>query len=157
VQTDAAINPGNSGGPLVNARGELVGINTAVVPFAQGIGFAIPAQTLGWVFPLLVAHGELRRRYLGVAVRSESLDTGLSARAGQAKAVRILKVSSPSPADSAGIRDGDLVLAVNDKEVKSVDDLQRLLVLSGDKEVAVDVWRKNGRRRLAAKPSPLMA
>ena len=81
----------------MNARGEVVGINTAVIPWAQGMGFAVSARTATWVTSVLMARGKVERRYLGVAARSEQLSPELAASTGQPKAVRILQVGSGSP------------------------------------------------------------
>src|SRR5262249_32742962 len=110
IQTDAAINPGNSGGPLVNAHGEVVGINTAVIPGAQGMGFAVSARTATWVTSVLMQRGRVDRRYLGVAARSEQLSPALAEATGQSKAVRILQVGPGSPAETAGLRPDDLLI-----------------------------------------------
>ncbi|MFZ5481382.1 MAG: S1C family serine protease, partial [Myxococcota bacterium] len=89
IQTDAAINPGNSGGPLVDAEGEVVGISTAIVPWAQGLGFAVPAHTAGWVASVLMRHGEVRRPVLGVHARSVDLD---ARKTGRSRALHIVEV-----------------------------------------------------------------
>ena len=86
IQTDAAINPGNSGGPLLNARGQVVGVNTAMLPFAQGIGFAVPSGTAAWVASLLLRSGVVRRRFLGIAARNETLKGPELAAVGQRRA-----------------------------------------------------------------------
>jgi serine protease Do len=153
LQTDAAINPGNSGGPLVDAWGEVVGINTAIIPWAQGIGFAIPAQTAAWVAALLIQHGEVRRRYLGIAARGEALDPALAQQAGQPKAVRVLEVRPASPAASAGLVPGDLLLRMDGAALASVNDLQRGLVFAGDGEVRLELWRSGQRHALSIHPS----
>ncbi len=102
LQTDAAINPGNSGGPLVDMRGRLVGINTAMLQRAQGIGFAISASVAAWIAPILIRHGVVRRRFLGVSGRNER--AAESEHGGQASVhgVRILEVARNSPAAWGG-------------------------------------------------------
>ncbi len=141
IQTDAAINPGNSGGPLLNVRGQVVGINTAVLPFAQGIGFAVPSSTASWVAALLLRHGEVRRRFLGVAAKNETLSSELATRVGQPKAVRLMEISRNSPASDGGLQSNDMVLQLNGNAVNNVDDLQRLLALDQDNVVDLTVWR----------------
>ena len=152
LQTDAAINPGNSGGPLLNAWGEVVGINTAIIPWAQGIGFAIPSQTASWVAALLIQKGEIQRRYLGIGARGEVLPPVLAQQAGQARAVRVLEVRSSTPADSAGLRQGDLLLSIEGEAISGVNDLQKALVFGGG-EVGLEVLREGQRRSLRAKPT----
>lgn len=153
LQTDAAINPGNSGGPLVNARGEVVGINTAVIPWAQGMGFAVSARTATWVTSVLMTRGKIERRYLGVAARSEQLAPGLAASTGQPKAVRILSVGAGSPAESAGLRPEDLLLGVHGEPVGNVDDIHRLMVTRGVEVVPLALWRRNAREFVTVVPS----
>lgn len=130
VQTDAALNPGNSGGPLVNTRGEVVGVNTAVIRPAQGISFAVSAETARVVVPQLLRDGRVRRSYLGIGgqdvplprllVRYHHLpsDTG----------VLVTEVTKNAPAAHAGIRDGDLIVRFEGVPVERTDDLHRLLV-----------------------------
>jgi len=150
VQTDAAINPGNSGGPLVNVDGEVVGINTAVVPWAQGIGFAVPARTASWVASVLMRSGEVRRPHLGIAARSEALAARLVPEARQARGIRIFKVEAGTAAAAAGLLRGDVVLTANGDPVSNIDDLQGVMVLTGRGEVGLEVLRHGSRHRLAA-------
>lgn len=152
IQTDAAINPGNSGGPLLDAWGQVVGINTAIIPWAQGIGFAIPAQTASWIAALLIQKGEIQRRYLGIGARSEVLPPVLAQQAGQARAVRVLEVRSSTPADAAGLRQGDLLLSIENEALSGVNDLQKALVF-GEGEVRLEVLRDGKHRSLRAKPT----
>jgi serine protease Do len=146
VQTDAAINPGNSGGPLLNARGEVVGINTIVLPFAQGIGFAIPAGTASWIASMLIQHGSVTRRYLGIAASAVALSRVETHEVGQARAVRVHRIADASPAARGGLASGDLVTDVNGAQVRSVDDLQRVMALAPHEALRLGVWR-GGRRR----------
>jgi len=152
IQTDAAINPGNSGGPLLDADGSVLGINTAIIPWAQGIGFAIPAPTASWVAGVLIHEGEVRRPFLGIAARSEELQGELSRSTGRNRAVRVLRVGADSPAQSAGLKKGDLLLSANGRTVSSIDDLQRVMVLSGQAEVRLEVYRGERREELLARP-----
>jgi len=154
IQTDAAINPGNSGGPLLDADGNVLGINTAIIPWAQGIGFAIPSPTASWVAAVIIRTGEIRRPFLGIAAKGEELLPTLSRGAGQTRAVRILSVGTGSPAQEAGLKKGDLVLTANGKPIASVDDLQRVMVLAGPGEVQLEIYRGEDRRRMSAFPKP---
>jgi len=154
IQTDAAINPGNSGGPLLDADGEVVGINTAVIPWAQGIGFAIPAYTASWVAAVLIKSGEVRRPFLGIAARGEELGPGLATATGRRRAVRVLDVNATEPADRAGVREGDLLISANGSPVSSVDDLQRVMVLDQGGELKLEVWRDQQRREVLVRPRP---
>ena len=129
LQTDAALNPGNSGGPLVNAASEVIGVNTAIIPAAQGICFAIAVDTVKWVVAQLLAHGKVRRGYLGFA----GATVPLSRRAarffdvGNTGAVRVESVERDSPASRTGVKVGDLVLLFDGKLVNGIDDVHRLL------------------------------
>ena len=155
LQTDAAINPGNSGGPLINTRGQVVGLNTLVLPYAQGIGFAVGASTAAWVASLLIQRGKVERRFLGIAATAVNLDTRLAQDAGQPRAVKVLRVQDGTPAHDAGLQVDDLLLSINRKQVGSVDDLQRLMALATDEEVTLDVLRKGGaRKKVSARTRP---
>ncbi len=157
VQTDAAVNPGNSGGPLLDARGEVVGVTTAMLPWARGIGFAVPARTAGWVASVLIHEGEVRRPFLGVAARGEDLDLETARDAGSARAVRILGVVAGSPAALAGLAEGDLLLAAAGSPVETLDDVVRAMVLGRPPEISLDVLRGRERRTLAIRPRPAQA
>jgi serine protease Do len=154
VQTDAAINPGSSGGPLLDATGVAVGITTAVIPMARGLGFAIPAHTANWVVPMLMRSGRIERPILGISAHGVELTARESAEHGQSRAVRVLEVASSEPAERAGVRRGDLVLQANADEVGSVDDIIRAMVLGGDNELALELSRGGERLRLSVTPRP---
>ncbi len=133
LQTDAALNPGNSGGPLVSAAAEVIGLNTAIIPGAQGICFAIAIDTVKWVVAQLLKHGKVRRGHLGFggANLPFSRRAALHFALDNTGAVRVESVESGSPAARAGVRIGDLVLRFDGKAVNGIDDLHRLL--SGDR------------------------
>jgi S1-C subfamily serine protease len=153
IQTDAAINPGNSGGPLVDVEGKVVGINTAIIPFAQGIGFAVPAHTANWIAAVLIQRGHIRRPFIGIAARSEELPHTLSKDLGQPRAVRVLSVGDDSPADRAGLHKGDMLLTVNGSAIGSIDDIQRIMVLSDARDVEIALLRGEKRQAISVKPS----
>ena len=155
IQTDAALNPGNSGGPLVSSRGEVVGVNTAVIMGAQGICFAVAANTASFVLGELVRHGRVRRAYIGVAAqhapisRRRRLFTGIT----QDSAVMVGTVEPDSPAARAGVKFGDILLSLDGSTITGADDLVR--TLTGEtigREVALDVLR--GTERLTIKLTP---
>ncbi|MDX6770719.1 MAG: trypsin-like peptidase domain-containing protein [Elusimicrobiota bacterium] len=122
VQTDAALNPGNSGGPLLDSRGRVIGVNTAVIAGAQGLCFAIPVDTAKFVAGELIRDGKVRRAWLGVA--------GQEVRDSRRGALLVVGVEPGSPAELAGVRRGDMLLALDGREVAGVDDLHR--ALTGD-------------------------
>ena len=127
VQHTAALNPGNSGGPLVNSRGGVVGINTAIIAQAQGIGFAVPATTAQWVLTELLTQGRVRRAYLGISGRDRPLDHRLVRALGLPlmRAVEVLSRDGEGPAAQSDLRPGDLVVAVNEVPVDGMDALFR--------------------------------
>jgi S1-C subfamily serine protease len=129
VQHTAPLNPGNSGGPLVDFRGRLVGVNTAIIAFAQGMSFAIPSETVDWVVPKLLAEGRVRRVYLGIQGQSRPLEKriaerhGLEGRGG----VEVVSVEGGMPAAIAGLRPGDVIVSVQDTRIERIDTLLRAL------------------------------
>lgn len=129
VQTDAALNPGNSGGPLVNTHGDVVGINTAVIVPAQGISFAVSADTARVIVPQLLREGRVRRSYLGIAAQDVPLPRRLvrhyHLRA--STGVLVTEVTSGSPAQRSGVKDGDLLVTFGGEPIERTDDLHRLL------------------------------
>jgi S1-C subfamily serine protease len=152
VQTDAAVNPGNSGGPLLDAAGAVVGITTAMLPFARGIGFAVPGHTASWIASVLIGEGEVRRPFLGVAARGEDLSPAAARASGRSRAVRILEVVAGSPAAGAGLAAGDLLVRAADGPVETLDDLVRVMVLGHPAELPVDVLRGEDSRRIVIRP-----
>ena len=129
VQHTAALNPGNSGGPLVDSRGRVVGVNTAIIAMAQGIGFAVPAGTAQWVLTEILTQGRVRRAYLGVSVRDRALDLRLvrALDLPVARAVEIVSRDEQGPAATADLRSGDLIIEVNGAPVDGIDALHRQL------------------------------
>jgi S1-C subfamily serine protease len=129
LQTDAALNPGNSGGPLVDSRGEVIGVNTAIIPGAQGICFATAIDTVKWVVVQLLRDGRVRRGYLGIAGANMPLPRRIARHfeLQNARAVRVESVESGGPAERAGVLAGDLIVAFEARAVNGIDDLHRLL------------------------------
>ena len=127
IQTDAALNPGNSGGALVDGRGCVVGINTAVAGVGLGLAVPINAATRG-IVGALMSEGRFRRAYLGIALGPRPLPPRLAQQLGRASAVEVVETVEDSPADSAGLRPEDLILEVDGSPVESVSDLQRHMV-----------------------------
>jgi S1-C subfamily serine protease len=129
IQTDAALNPGNSGGPLVNARGEVIGVNTAIIPGAQGICFATASDSAQWVLGQLLAHGRVKRGWLGVAGANAPLARRIARHHGieNASGVRVRSIERGSPASVAGIESGDLIVSFDGQIITGVDRLQQTL------------------------------
>jgi len=129
IQTDAALNPGNSGGPLVDSRGRVVGINTAVILPAQGICFAVGINTAKFVAAQLIRHGKIRRGRIGVAGQNVPLlRLAVRAHALESKTgVLVTGVEPNSPADRAGVKEGDIIVGLAGQPVSGIDDLHRLL------------------------------
>jgi S1-C subfamily serine protease len=129
IQTDAALNPGNSGGPLVNSRGEVIGVNTAVILPAQGLCFAIAANTAQFVVGRLIRDGRIRRSYVGVAGQNTPLarqlvrfyDLRVSA------GIRVASIEPNSPAAQSALREGDVIIGFGGHDVEGIDQLHRLL------------------------------
>ena len=127
IQTDAAINPGNSGGPLVNLRGEVIGINTAIISRSggyQGIGFAIPINMARNVMRQIIDKGTVKRGWLGVRIQELSSDLAKSFGLSQAKGALIAEIVKKSPAEKAGLRQGDIILKYNGIEIKNIAHLR---------------------------------
>ncbi|MEI6047168.1 MAG: trypsin-like peptidase domain-containing protein, partial [Chloroflexota bacterium] len=129
IQTDAALNPGNSGGPLVDSRGQVVGINTAIIAMAQGICFAIPINTAKWVTGLLMQEGKVTRGYLGISCQQRPLNQNVIRTYNLAykTGVVILQIAPNSPAATAGLRSSDIIISLDNQPVTSVDQLHKLL------------------------------
>jgi S1-C subfamily serine protease len=156
IQTDAALNPGNSGGPLVTTRGDVIGINTAVILPAQGLCFAIASNTARFVAARLIRDGRVRRSYIGVGGQSVPVPRAL-ARANQiaaASGVLVVSVEPDSPAARAGLRDGDVLLAFAGEAVAGVDDLHRKLTDGRIGQPAkITILRGRDRRELTVIPA----
>lgn len=156
VQTDAALNPGNSGGPLVNSRGEVVGVNTAMIAAAQGICFAIGVNTASFVVGRLLRDGHIRRSFIGVAGQSVPLVRklvryhALETEGG----VFVVSVENGSPAERAGLRSGDIVVGFAGSPVRGIDDLHRSLT---DERVgaSTEMIILRGTRKLELKVTPV--
>ena len=131
LQTDAALNPGNSGGPLVDSRGEVIGVNTAIIPGAQGICFATAIDTVKAVVVQLLRDGKVRRGYLGIAGATVPLARRLARHFELAneRAVRVESVEAAGPAARAGVAAGDLIVGYGGQQVNGIDDLHRLLTV----------------------------
>jgi S1-C subfamily serine protease len=145
IQTDAALNPGNSGGPLVNSRGEVVGVNTATIPSAQGLCFAIGIDTAQRIAVQLMKDGKVRRGYIGIAGQNIDLPRPLIRHfllPGN-RGVFIVSVEENSPAQQAQLREGDIIVGFEGQKIENMDDLHRLLTESPlDRSISLKVIRK---------------
>jgi S1-C subfamily serine protease len=153
IQSDVALNPGNSGGPLVDSRGTVVGVNTAIILGAQGISFSVPIDTAKWVVAELIAKGRVRRGWLGIAAQNRPVARDLARRLGlgHASGVEVTGFDERGPASGSGLLKGDVVVGIGEQPVESVDDIHRTLskwplegplhlrVLRGGKLANVDV------------------
>jgi S1-C subfamily serine protease len=148
IQTDAALNPGNSGGPLVDSRGRVVGINTAVIQPAQGICFAVPVNTAKTILPQLLQHGKVVRGYLGLHARQVPVAPDLRRRyeLEQTTGVEILMLEEDGPAQTGGLWIDDVVVGFAGRPVGNVDDLHRLLTTHPVGIPAAVVVLREGRR-----------
>ena len=160
IQTDAPLNPGNSGGPLVDSRGRVVGINTAVIYGSQGICFAIPVNTAKWVTAQLIREGKVRRAYLGISGQTAAIPRGLVLEYGLAaeSGVRVVEVQPGTAASDAGVRAGDIIIRIGEMAVASPDDLQRSLGAHPVGEaLSIEVLRGAERVRMITHPRELPA
>lgn len=147
IQTDAALNPGNSGGPLLNSRGEVVGVNTAIIRGAQSISFAVAIDIAAWVIPQLLQHGRVRRAYLGVLGTTMALDRRVvrAFELTQSHAVRVSSLEPESPAARAGLRESDLIVGIDGVTIDSVDRLHQTLDAGRIlRDCVLKVLRSNG-------------
>jgi len=155
VQTDAALNPGNSGGPLVSSAGEVIGVNTAVIRGAQGIAFAIAANTASFVISEIIRFGRVRRAFIGVSADTVALPrrAALTAQVASGTAARLRSIEPASPAASAGLKEGDVIVAIDGRAVAGIDDLVRLLDAGRiGRETTCTVLRRSGIIRIALTP-----
>ena len=158
IQTDAALNPGNSGGPLVDSRGRVIGINTAIIAGSQGICFSIPINTAKWIASQLIRDGRVRRSYLGISGQTIALDRRLIVRyrLKGSTGVMVTEVQPDSAAANAGLKPGDIIILLGNKPIASLDDLQ--LVLSRHPvgvPLAIDVIRSRERFNFEVFPAEL--
>jgi serine protease Do len=158
IQTDASINPGNSGGPLFNMAGEVVGINTAVMPQGQGIGFAIPANVAKPLIPQLQSRGRVTRGYLGVSVQSISPELGRALGLHGRKGALVADVAAHSPAQEAGIRRGDVITGLDDQPIEDARALSaRVAQAPVGRDVEVSLLRDGVETRVSARVGELQS
>ena len=145
IQTDASINPGNSGGPLFNMNGEVIGINTAIIPNGQGIGFAIPVNTAKPLIPQLVKNGKVTRGYLGVTIQSVTPELAKALNIDRDKGALVADVMKDSPAEKAGFKRGDIIISYNGKTVQNSHDLPPMVAASPIGQAATVGILRDGR------------
>jgi serine protease Do len=164
LQTDAAINPGNSGGPLLNARGQVIGMNTAIIRGAQGLGFAIPINTVQKISQELITQGKVEHPYLGVQMANltPAIKQRLNERFGDRinitadRGVLIVRIISGSPADNARLTPGDVIRSINNQSVTAVEEVQKIVESSQiGRPLQLQVERKGQTRQIAVTPAPL--
>jgi S1-C subfamily serine protease len=129
IQTDAALNPGNSGGPLLDSKGNVIGINTAIIQYAQGICFAIPVNTMRWVVTRLITEGKVVRGFLGISGQTVPLPVRVVRyfQLDRDSGVQIIDVTTSGPARRAGLKEGDIIVALGGGPVATIDDIHRRL------------------------------
>jgi periplasmic serine protease, Do/DeqQ family len=150
IQTDAPINPGNSGGPLINIRGEVIGINTAIVAEGQGLGFAIPINLAKWVADQLMAKGRVVRGWLGVVI--QEITPEIAETIGVKEGILVAQVAPGSPAEKAGLKVGDIIVAVDGEKVREVRELQfRIMKTLPGTEITLTIIRGGKEQTIKAK------
>ncbi|MBR1486568.1 MAG: Do family serine endopeptidase [Synergistaceae bacterium] len=143
LQTDAAINPGNSGGPLLNMDGKVIGINTAIVPYAQGLGFAIPVNKAKEIMGDLVSYGHVKRGWLGVSVRNITPEMAKAYKVEGTNGAMVNDVFKGDPADKAGLKRGDVITELNGQKIKDSNDfVQKVRTLAPGTIAKIGVVRK---------------
>ncbi len=160
IQTDAALNPGNSGGPLVDSKGRVIGVNTAMIPQAQAICFATGINTAKWVIGQIFAHGRVRRAYIGVSGASVPIATRVVRHFGltATSAVHVLEIVPGSPAARAGVAVGDRMIAIDGKPIDGIDGLQRLLDASWiGRDCELELLRRSSIIHVTLRPIELPA
>lgn len=163
IQTDAAINPGNSGGPLLNVQGEVIGMNTAIIQGAQGLGFAIPIKTAQKIANQLVATGKVDHPYVGIQMaeltaqlRSQINQSDLDLKVNQNNGVMILAVSPNSPASRAGLRPGDIIESINNVAIQNLKQVQQQVESNKVGESLQIMINRNGNKQaIAVRTEPL--
>jgi S1-C subfamily serine protease len=156
IQHTAPLNPGNSGGPLLNTRGQVVGINTAIIAAAQGIGFALPSSTASWVLSKLMTQGRVIRSFLGIAGVSRPLSrrTVRALNLSTERAVVLLEVVRGGPADQAGLQTGDLLIRIGERDVATTDDIYGFLTeWPAGKSVSVTILRLGRQLEIEVRPA----
>jgi S1-C subfamily serine protease len=160
IQTDAALNPGNSGGPLVDSKGRVIGVNTAMIPQAQSICFATGINTAKWVIGQLFSHGRVRRAYIGVSGATVPVATRIVRHFGlrSSTAVHVLELVPGSPAAQAGVAVGDRMVAINGVPIDGIDGLQRLLDSDWiDRDAELELLRLSTLLKVAIRPIEMPA
>jgi len=160
IQTDAALNPGNSGGPLVDSKGRVIGVNTAMIPQAQAICFATGINTAKWVIGQLFAHGRVRRAYIGVSGATVPIATRVVRHfeLQSSTAVHVLELVPGSPAAKAGVEAGDRMIAIDGVSFGGIDGLQRLLDAAWiGRECELQLLRRSSLIRVKIRPIELPA
>jgi S1-C subfamily serine protease len=155
IQHTAPMNPGNSGGPLVDTQGHIIGLNTAIIVMAQGIGFAIPSNTAHWVLPQLIQYGRVRRGYLGISGQVQPLDPAITQSLNLSidRGVEVVSIDPQGPAEQAGFEVGDIIVAIDDSPVTSIDDMHRFLSQWPiNKPIPLTIVRERQRVEIKAAP-----
>ena len=148
IQTDVPLNPGNSGGPLVDTRGRVIGVNTAIIRPAQGISLAIPVKTASWVIGELLTHGKVGRAYLGLGAQVRPIRPAAQRQfqLPSQSVLQVMTLEKGGPAEKGGVQDGDILLALQGKPVATIDDVHRLLTdVPAGSHIKLDILRDNAR------------
>lgn len=160
IQTDAAINPGNSGGPLANLSGKVIGINTAMIPFAQGVGFAIPVNTVKRIMNDILENGRVIRPWLGISGMELNSSVACAYNLSNDSGVLVARVSQDSPAYYAGLQPGDVITAMGDKNINGMKELIEYMAnenIGGSVEILFTRGRITYRTRMSLEESPRIA
>ena len=154
LQHTAPLNPGNSGGPLVDWKGNIVGINTAMIFGAQGICFSIPSSTIRWVLPMLLNYGKVRRFYIGIMAREMKVHPKIAElyRLENNQGVEVVSLEAKGPAKKAGILEGDVIIAADNNKVASVDELHKYLSRIEEEKVKLIIIRDYKKIEISLKP-----